>query len=233
LSNIGTEARALLHKNYQGILSTNSVEMDGYPFGSVVPYCLDRSGNLIILISQIAQHTKNILANPKVSLITIEQGVDDVQIGGRLTWIADVVSLRDEESEAAADRYYRYFPQSRDFHKVHDFDFYRLELVRARYIAGFGKIHWIDPENILLENTFSSDQEQRMIDHMNHDHISAMKTYCDRAKVETGEGDPQITGIDSEGFHLRVNEKIVRFDFNEPANTAEEVRARLVAMAHP
>ncbi len=232
MANIGTEARALLLKNYQGILSTNSLEMDGYPFGSVVPYCLDQTGNPIILISQIAQHTKNILADPKVSLITIEQGVDDVQIGGRLTWIADVKTLQDEESEAAADRYYQYFPQSRDFHKVHDFDFYRLELVRARYIAGFGKIHWIAPEKILLASSFSVDQEQGMLDHMNQDHVEAMKTYCIAAKVEAGEHEPQMAGIDTEGFHLRVNEKIIRFNFSESANTAEEIRSRLVAMAH-
>ncbi len=232
MANIGTEARALLLRNYQGILSTNSLEMDGYPFGSVVPYCLDQTGTPIILISQIAQHTKNILADPKVSLITIEQGVDDVQIGGRLTWIADVKTLQDEESEAAADRYYQYFPQSRNFHKVHDFDFYRLELVRARYIAGFGKIHWIEPEKILLANTFSVDQEQEMIEHMNSDHVEAMKIYCSTAKIEIGEKDPQIAGIDSEGFHLRVNEKIVRFNFSEPANTQTEIRTRFVAMAH-
>ena len=232
MANTGSEARALLLKNYQGILSTNSVEMSGYPFGSVVPYCLDQTGNPIILISRIAQHTKNILVDPKVSLITIEQGVDDVQIGGRLTWIADVIILQDEESEVVADRYYQYFPQSRDFHKVHDFDFYRLELVRARYIAGFGKIHWIAPEKILLPNTFSVDQEQGMLNHMNQDHVQAMKKYCATAKVEIGEHEPQLVGIDSEGFHLRVSERIIRFCFNSPANTTEEIRARLVEMAH-
>lgn len=232
MNNTGTEARALLLKNYQGILSTNSVEMEGYPFGSVVPYCLDRTGNPIILISRIAQHTKNILADPKVSLITIEQDVDDIQIGGRLTWIADVAPLLDEESEEAAVRYYRFFPQSRDFHKVHDFDFYRLTLVRARYIAGFGKIHWISPENILMANVFSTDQEQGMIDHMNKDHVEAMKKYCAATKVETADHDPEMASIDSEGFHLRVGEKIVYFTFDEPANSAEEIRSRLVTMAH-
>jgi len=228
---IEAEARALLLENYQGILSTNSLEMPGYPFGSVVPYCLDQTGNPVILISRIAQHTKNILADPKVSLITIEQNVDDVQIGGRLTWVADVKTLQGEEIETAAERYYRFFPQSRDFHQVHDFDFYRLELVRARYIAGFGKIHWISPEKILLENTFSVDQEQGMIEHMNNDHLQAMKKYCSAASVETEGNNPQMVGIDTEGFHLRMGEKIIRFHFSEPAKTAEEVRSHLVAMA--
>lgn len=166
---VGIEARALLLRNTEAILSTNSVEMPGYPFGSVVPYCLDGTGNPVILISRIAQHTKNILADPKVSMITIEQGVDDVQVGGRLTWVADVVSLKGAEAEEAAIRYSRFFPKSKDYHTVHDFDFYRLELVRARYIGGFGKIHWVSPENIVLENAFSAESEQGMINHMNED----------------------------------------------------------------
>ena len=167
-----------------------------------------------------------------MSFITLKQGVDDAQVGGRLTWIADVKTLQGDEVEAAAERYYRYFPQSRDFHRVHDFDFYRLELVRVRYIGGFGKIYWISPDKILQPSPFSTDQEQDMIDHMNHDHVSAMKKYCVEAGIETGEHEIQMVGIDSEGFHLRVGEKIIRFNFIKPANTAEEIRARLVAMAH-
>ena len=227
----GSEARVLLLQNCQGVLSTNSVEMPGYPFGSVVPYCLDETGNPVILISRIAQHTKNILADPKVSLITIEQDVDDIQTGGRLTWVSDVKVLQKNEAERVVERYYRYFPQARDYHKTHDFDFYRLELVRARYIGGFGKIHWITPENILLSNTFSAEQERGMIDHMNHDHVEAMQKYCSVRGIETRSDDPEMVGIDEQGFHLRVGEKIIRFSFSETAKTTKEVRTRLVAMA--
>ncbi len=229
---VTTEARALLLQNYQGVLSTLSVDIPGYPFGSVVPYCLDRDGYPVILISRIAQHTKNVLADPRASLITIEQGVDDVQLGGRLTWVADVTPLEGGAIEAAAERYYRYFPQSQDFHKVHDFDFYRLEPVRIRYIGGFGKIHWITPEKIVLTTPFSAEQERDMIEHMNRDHTAAMRKYCADAGVETDNEDPRMVGIDAEGFHLRIGSRIVRFGFAEPVNTPEDVRKRLVAMAH-
>lgn len=57
------EARKLLLSEYQAILSTHSVDVSGYPFGSVVPYCLNKNGEPIILISSIAQHTKNILSD--------------------------------------------------------------------------------------------------------------------------------------------------------------------------
>ncbi len=225
-----TEARALLLENVEGILSTHSVDMPGYPFGSIVPYCLDQTGQPIILISTIAQHTKNILANPKMSLITTEKDVVDVQTGARLTLIADAQPLDGEDLEQAGQRYYEFFPQSRGYHKTHDFNFYRLEVVRARFIGGFGKIHWIESQKLLKAIPFSAEQEAGMITHMNEDHADAMKKYCADAEIEIGDHDPEMAGIDEEGFHLRLGEKIVRLTFSEPAQTAEEVRARLVAM---
>ncbi len=53
-------ARELLLKEYRGVLSTHSKSMPGFPFGSVVPYCLDEQGRPLILISRIAQHTHNL-----------------------------------------------------------------------------------------------------------------------------------------------------------------------------
>lgn len=226
-----SEARALLLENNEGILSTHSVEMAGYPFGSIVPYCLDQTGQPIILISRIAQHTKNVLANPKVSLITIEKDVDDVQTGARLTLIANAKPVEDDELDQICQRYYEFFPASADYHKIHDFDFYRIELVRARYIGGFGKIYWIESEKLVKPIPFSAQQEAEMISHMNADHMDAMQHYCDQADIATGDEAPVMAGLDEEGFHLRSGEKLIRFNFEEPAATAEEIRARLVAMA--
>ena len=70
---VATAARNLMLSEYQGVLSTHSLDAPGYPFGSVAPYCLDRKGRPVILISNIAQHTKNLKANPKVSLIVMER----------------------------------------------------------------------------------------------------------------------------------------------------------------
>jgi putative heme iron utilization protein len=62
------DARSLLLAAKAGILSTLSLDVPGFPFGSVVPYCLDRGGVPLILIADIAQHTRNLLADPRVSL---------------------------------------------------------------------------------------------------------------------------------------------------------------------
>jgi putative heme iron utilization protein len=77
------DARELLNSQSFGVLSTLSVKLDGVPFGSVVPYCLDGSGAPVILISTIAEHTKNINQDNRCS-ITILKDSDDVQSNGRL-----------------------------------------------------------------------------------------------------------------------------------------------------
>jgi putative heme iron utilization protein len=225
------EARKLLLSEYQAILSTHSVDVEGYPFGSVVPYCLNKEGKPIILISTIAQHTKNILSNPKVSLIATEGGADDLQTVGRITYIANAEKLDSSDTDSM-ERYYHYFPHSRGYHQTHDFDFYQLQPVRIRFIGGFGQIYWVEKEDFILANPFSFEEEKSMIDHMNNDHAEAIKHYCDVYDITYSDDNaPVMVGIDSEGFNLRCGEHIHRIEFNEPVATATDVRKALVDMA--
>ena len=225
------EARKLLLSEYQGILSTISVDVEGYPFGSVVPYCLNKEGKPVILISSIAQHTKNILSDNRVSITATESGIDDGQTAGRITYIGDAIKLDSDDTDSM-DRYYQYFPQSRDYHKTHNFDFYVIEPVRIRYIGGFGEIYWLEKDSFLMSNPFSFEEENGISEHMNADHTDAMKHYCHSNKINySEEHTPVMVGIDSEGFNLRIGDKICRINFDEPVANAMEVRKALVAMA--
>ena len=220
-------ARNLMMSEYQGILSTHSVEAPGYPFGSVTPYCFDRRGRPVILISRIAQHTKNIEANPKVSLIATERDVDDIQANGRVTYLGEAKPITADDADTV-QRYYRLFPDARDYHKTHDFDFYYLEFYRARFISGFGKIYWVERDAFLRENPFSHAEETSAIDHMNQDHVDAMKRYCrlDNIPLKNDET-PVMAGIDGEGFHLLLTKRIYRFSFDEPVATLGSLRHKL------
>ncbi|BBT15214.1 HugZ family pyridoxamine 5'-phosphate oxidase [Metapseudomonas otitidis] len=222
-------ARELLLKEYRGVLSTQSKAMPGYPFGSVAPYCLDAEGRPLILISRIAQHTHNLQKDPKCSLLVGERGADDIQAVGRLTLLAEARQLTEPEAIAAAGaRYYRYFPQSRDYHLTHDFDFWVLEPVRARFIGGFGAIHWID--EVALANPFAGESETGMVEHMNADHRSAIDHYLALRGLPA---DPaaELVGIDSEGFHVRLGQSIHWLPFPTSCNTPGAVRQALVALA--
>ncbi|MBU3056508.1 HugZ family protein [Pseudomonas indica] len=222
-------ARELLLKEYRGVLSTHSKAMPGFPFGSVVPYCLDERGWPLILISRIAQHTHNLQKEPKCSLLVGERGAEDVQSAGRLTLLAEARQLDDPAAiEAAATRYYRYFPASRDYHKAHDFDFWVLEPVRWRYIGGFGAIHWLD--EVALANPFVGESETGMVEHMNADHANAIAHYVELAGLPKGEA-AELAGIDSEGFHLRIGQALYWLAFPQPCANPGAVRQALVALA--
>lgn len=224
------QARQLLLAEYRGVLSTHSKAMPGFPFGSVVPYCLDAGGNPLILISRIAQHTHNLTLDPKCSLLVGERGAEDVQAVGRLTVLAEAGKLTDDAAiEAAAARYYRYFPDSRNYHQAHDFDFWVLTPVRHRYIGGFGAIHWLD--DITLANPFAGTAEQGMVDHMNADHAKAIAHYVALAGLTNTEP-AVLAGVDSEGMHLRIGQGLWWLPFETPCNTPKQVREALVSLAH-
>ena len=224
-------ARELLLKEYRGALSTLSKAMPGFPFGSVVPYCLDEQGRPLILISRIAQHTHNLRKDPKCSLMVGERGAEDVQAVGRLTCLAEAEQLTGAEAiEAAAERYYRYFPESRSYDTAHAFDFWVLNPVRHRYIGGFGAIHWLD--QVALANPFATDgSEASMVEHMNEDHAKAIAHYVDLGGLPTSEP-AQLAGIDSEGMHLRIGQSLHWLPFETPCNTPTQVREALVSLAH-
>lgn len=220
-------ARALvLHRNF-GVLSTISLDVPGYPFGSVTPYCVDQSGHLILYISHIAQHTRNIAADPRLSLTVVDEdaGSADQQARGRVTYIANGSRIQDEaDLSAAASRYFRYFPSSRQYERTHDFSFFRLEPVRIRFIGGFGEIYWIEPADFVVKNPFSPAQEVQIVEHMNRDHADALKHYCRGVEAV-------MAGIDSEGFDVLAAGRRVRFDFDAPIHNMNEARQALVAMA--
>jgi putative heme iron utilization protein len=227
--NAGKHARELLLKEYRGVLSTHSKAMPGYPFGSVVPYCLDEQGQPLVLISRIAQHTHNLQLDLKCSLLVGERDAADVQAAARLTLLAHARPLAEPAAiEAAAARYYRYFPDARNYHSTHDFDFWLLEPVRGRYIGGFGAIHWV--AQLSLANPFVGAVEASMLAHMNVDHVRAIAHYVQLAGLPT-HTPAELVGIDSEGFHLRIGQALYWLAFAAPCTSPGAVRQALAALA--
>ncbi len=218
-------ARKLFLQESFGVLSTISLDVPGYPFGSVTPYCADEQGQPIIYISYIAQHTKNILVDSRVSLTVVEGdgGSVDVQAQGRVTLIGNARAVGNEDTRVR-ERYFRYFPSARQYEGTHDFAFFRIELVRVRFIGGFGQIYWVEPAEFKTASPFSATQESRIIQHMNDDHSTALKGYAG--------GEPAVmAGIDADGFDVLKAGKKVRFAFDTPVHNMEEARQALVAMA--
>jgi len=225
-------ARRLFNSCYDGVLSTHSKDLPGYPFGSVMPFCCDRRGLPVILVADIAQHTQNMQLDPHVSLIVFDRAKEDLQTHGRLTLLSDASKLvRGDDGDAAA-RYFRFYPEARDFLATHTFEFWRLTPKRVRYIGGFGDIHWLEPNDLLEPNPFSEIDEQRVIEHMNADHTAALRRYVARETTSEAEP-PQMVGIDSRGIHVRTGARVRRCDFQERVMDTEGARTALIRLSQP
>jgi len=221
-------ARALLAGVFQGTLSTHSVEHEGYPFGSVVPYMLDQTGAPTLLLSHLSQHTKNLDAHPRCGLTLLESGGGDVQQRARLSVIGDVSSI---EATADTQRYFDYFPQTRGYYDELGFRFYRFQPIRFHWNGGFATARWFDPSRIQLENPFGPDVAQQIIGHMNRDHGDALRHYMRHAGDDKPDKPAVMVGIDAEGIDLRVAEHLYRVGFPRRVTTPEEARIVLVEMA--
>ncbi|HPX88381.1 MAG TPA: DUF2470 domain-containing protein [Methylophilaceae bacterium] len=234
---LANEALQFLRSTRSGVLSTFSAKFVGYPFGSVAPFVLDHSGQPVILISTIAEHTHNIIANPKVSLLVFA-GDDDLQANARLTLIGEAKLIDKQDTDLRA-RYLRYLPQAASYFDMHDFNFYRIEIAHVRYIAGFGRMGWVEGTELapalLQASSMLAAQETSIIAHMNTDHAHSLMTYCKHFhQIEATQ--VQMLGIDRDGFDVKATDaqhktQVLRFHFSQPIEDAQSARAALVAMS--
>jgi putative heme iron utilization protein len=224
----GTEARRYLRGRRYGALATNSKKLSGYPFGSLVPFVLDHAAQPVIFISRLAEHTRNIDADPHVSLL-VHDAATDVQAAARLTLAGDAVRVNDG-LESLRQRYLNYFPNAEQLFALGDFSFYRVAPVMLRFIGGFGAIHWISAESYAPPvNRFDVD-EQAIIAYMNTDHRQDLRDCC-RHHHQLDVEEIAMAGIDCDGFDVSADCGLLRFDFEQPVVNAAEARQALVAMA--
>jgi putative heme iron utilization protein len=220
--NAGSTARNLLRQCRHGVLSTQSLDVEGYPFGSAVPYVLDFDHIPLILISRLAEHSRNLLANPKTALTLIESGNTDVQQSARLCLLTQAEIVKGDK--AAQERYFRYFPRTRFFAGSLDFFFCRLKPIKARLIAGFGKAAWLDLEGLLPALFLSETDENQLLALMNG---ARRKEFLERMSVHSAmiAAEPEslrAVGVDSEGLDYVFREIHGRLNFKTALSAADD-----------
>lgn len=135
------EARDLLRRGRSGALGSHSVTMSGFPFVSLLPYVLDEACQPLFLLSSLAEHTRNLLADSRASLLLAE-GQGGVLEQSRLTLLGTVERV--VLDSAACARFLRYSPESAEYLALGGFAFFRMRPLRARFIGGFGRMGWVD-----------------------------------------------------------------------------------------
>ena len=222
-------AKTLLREGRSGALAT-LMAGSGDPYCSLVNVATTAAGAPILLISQLAVHTKNILADARVSLMLDERKPGDPLEGARVM-LMGTASVTDDRN--ARRRYLARHPDAEMYADFKDFGFYQVELKGAHLVAGFGRI--VDLAATDLATDISDADallaaEPEVIAHMNQDHAEACRLYAARL-LGAPDGPWRCVGCDPEGLDLQHNRMARRLDFPKRVTSPGVLRQVLKQLA--
>ena len=228
-------ARTLVYLGRIGNLSTLSRKQPGFPFGSLMPYGLDDYGRPIFLISSMAMHTQNLQADPRASLLVIQEGTDSEPLGAsRVTLVGNVLPAPNAEVAEARRLYLARHANSKYWVDFEDFSFYHMNVVDVYYVGGFGVMGWVSASDYGHSRPDPlADSMAEIIQHMNTDHKDALVLLAQKfAGIEPQE--TTMTAVDRLGFHLRMTTgdgiRGARIAFVREVSNPAETRGVLVEM---
>jgi heme iron utilization protein len=225
-------ARGLLRRSRQGALAT-LMTGNGDPYCSLVNLASHADGSPILLISRLALHTRNILGDPRVSLMLDERAAGDPLEGARIMLAGTAEEAKVEDVPALRRRYLNVHPSAEVFVDFKDFSFFRIRPKATHLVAGFGRIVDLAADQLLTDLTGAEallDVEQGAVDHMNADHQDALDLYATKLLgAEAAEW--RCTGCDPDGLDLQAGAKTLRLDFPERVTDGSGLRKMLVKLA--
>jgi hypothetical protein len=206
----------------------------GAPYCSLVNLATHPDGSPILLISRLAVHTKNILADSRVSLMLDERAAGDPLEGARimLSGVAEVAD--NDDRELLRRRYLSAHPSAEAYADFGDFAFFRIRPTGTHLVAGFGRILDLKPEQFLTDLSDAGAlvaAEQGAIEHMNADHREAMNLYATRLLGAESAG-WRCTGCDPEGLDMQAERVTLRLDFPVHVTGPGDLRKMLVQLAN-
>jgi len=201
-----------------------------WPFASLVMTACAHDGSPLLLISDLAEHTRNAAADPRVSLlIDGTAGLEDPLTGPRVTLLGRLVR---DGAPGLLVRFCARHPGAALYAGFADFHLYRLEVIRAHLVGGFGDICWIEGGDWRFDDAGAAPlaaAEPDIVAHMNEDHADAL-ALCATRLLGRPAGDWRMTGIDPEGCDLRLGGAVARLEFGAPVADADAARAALVTL---
>jgi putative heme iron utilization protein len=227
----GSDVRALMRACDRASLATIMAPgtASGSPYASLVLLALDLDATPLLLLSDLAEHSRNLARDPRLSLlIDGTSGLDDPLAGARASLAGRAEPVSDARLLA---RFTSRHPSSATYAGFGDFRLYRVAVARAHLVAGFGRIRWIEVGEILLAGDASAlaAAEPSILEHMNSNHADAVNRIARRASGAGG--DWRMTGIDPEGAEFRNGGRIARQIFRSQIWDAGAARSELVHLA--
>lgn len=221
--------RSFVRAHYQGAIAV--LAPDGMPYSAVVHYACDHSGVPYFLFSNLAVHQQYLHRDPRASLLIWEPG-DDLMALSRLALQGEI--RRVHPDPALEGRLLCLLPGADGYRDMPDFHFYRLEIQKIRWIAGFGSMGWAEGEG---EFCLSGDlrplelDEAAAVAHMNADHGENLRDYWRHFGGAEPMEHVRMLALDAEGMDLQSGSKRLRVAFPERIAEARGWRKMLVEMA--
>lgn len=224
-----TAAKKLLREGRSAALAT-LMPGTGDPYCSLVNIATAADGAPLLLISKLAVHTRNILADPRVSLMLDERKEGDPLEGARVMLMGTAAVTDDEDVRR---RYLDRQPEAEMFAGFADFAFYRIGLKAAHLVAGFGRIVDLKPEDVLTPVEDAAEliaAEPEILAHMNADHAETCRLYATRL-LGAADGVWRCVGCDPEGLELQLGRTALRLPFPQRVRAPAVLRAVLKELA--
>jgi heme iron utilization protein len=222
-------AKKLLREARSGALATLMVGA-GAPYCSLVNVATSAEGAPLLLLSRLAIHTKNLLADPRVSLMVDERKAGDPLEGARIMLMGTALATADPHERR---RYLDRQPEAAAFADFGDFAFYRVSLKGAHLVAGFGRIVDLQPADLLVDLAGADAlvaAEPEVVEHMNGDHADAVQLYATRL-LGASDGQWRCVGCDPEGLDLQRDRTALRLPFPHRVNSPGALRQVLKDLA--
>jgi putative heme iron utilization protein len=227
----GETVRGLMRRAQRAALATALArDASAWPYASLVLVALDHDASPLLLLSDLADHTRNLATDPRVGLLFDgTAGWLDPLAGARACVLGRVEPA---PSTRLLDRYVARHPGAEAYAGFGDMKLYRVAVERAHLVAGFGRVHWVGAEAVLLDTPGAEDlarAEAEILGHMNRDHAEAVGLIARHVLGLDGKG-WRLVGIDPEGCDLGREGALARADFDKRALDADSARVELVRL---
>lgn len=162
MSNAEKSEQEQTRQNYQKLIQDqktlllSTVSAEGEPECSYAPYIRDTQGAFYILVSELANHTKNMLQKNRASVMFIQNEKDANNLFARERAVFDCavseIQQEDESYNSQLDKMTDVLGETVGLlRSLPDFHLLQLTAVNGRYIAGFGQAFMINTKEDKLE----------------------------------------------------------------------------------
>jgi putative heme iron utilization protein len=218
------QARRLLRSVRSGCLATSAA---GQPFASLVTPASMPDGSILLLLSQLSEHTRHLKADPRCSvMVTGVAETANPQTAPRVT----ITGLAEMVAEPALKaRYLAVHPYASLYADFGDFATWRIRPVAGLLVGGFARAFRLKTADLAPDAeavTAILAAEAGILSHCNRDHAGALTA------IAGAPGDWRMVTADVDGFDLALEDRVVRFAWSAPVKDATEVRRELVRMTN-